>query len=141
MSGARAAKAGKMDKGVPVEVTGDTPLPVKEIVHENSHASGGSELSSRSSKGWTPSRRAKARETAARVERMEKAQETMRESQEEAAARMMRMEKSQGEMRERMEKSQATMDKILESVGQVLARSGGAERSRNSGTSGGEKRG
>ena len=69
MSGARAAKAGKMDKGVPVEVTGDTPLPVKEIVHENPHASGGSELSSRSPNGWTSSRRAKARETAARVER------------------------------------------------------------------------
>ena len=86
-----------MDKGVPIKASGDTPLPVTEIVHENPHASGASDMSSKES---TPSRRVKAREAAARMERMEKAQGEMRAAQEKLSTQQGEMSSQMGKLLE-----------------------------------------
>jgi hypothetical protein len=56
MAGAKAAKkrlpprTGTIPKGVPVMASGDTPLPVTEIVHTSPHVAGEMESLSNSTK-------------------------------------------------------------------------------------------
>ena len=78
-------RPGKIPKGVPVMASGDTPLPVTEIIHANPHEA--REIGSLSSNN-TSRRSAKILEAKARADRLETTQEEMRTAQENMSSQL-----------------------------------------------------
>ena len=110
--GRSPARAGKIAKGVSVEASGDTPLSITEIVHENPHAAGESDISNNSGGTRTSRHAAKVLEATARMDRMEKAQGGMREAQDTFSAQ-------QGMMSTQIEEIKKSVEGMSQLLGYV----------------------